>query len=246
MNASILFEIVLFLAAAVIIVPLSKRLGLGNVLGFLVAGVAIGPWGFKFVHDVDNIRHLSELGVVLLLFIIGLELQPSRLWALRRPVFLLGGAQVLGTGTLLLLAGLAFGLSFTAALIMGIVLSFSSTAFALQLLAERKQLTTHFGRTSFAVLLFQDLAAIPLLAVVPLLTHATSMHGGASIMAVLEAVAVIVGLIVGGRFLLRPLLRFAASTVSQEILTAAALLIVMGTALLLQQVGLSMALGAFL
>ncbi len=246
MNASILFEIVLFLAAAVIIVPLSKRLGLGNVLGFLVAGVAIGPWGFKFVHDVDNIRHLSELGVVLLLFIIGLELQPSRLWALRRPVFLLGGAQVLGTGTLLLLAGLAFGLSFTAALIMGIVLSFSSTAFALQLLAERKQLTTHFGRTSFAVLLFQDLAAIPLLAVVPLLTHATSMHGSASIMAVLKAVAVIVGLIVGGRFLLRPLLRFAASTVSQEILTAAALLIVMGTALLLQQVGLSMALGAFL
>ena len=246
MDSSILFEMVLFLASAVIIVPLSKRLGLGNVLGFLVAGVLIGPWGLRLIRDVDSIRHLSELGVVLLLFLIGLELQPSRLWALRRPVFLLGSAQVLGTGALLALGGVAYGLSPTAAVIMGVVLSFSSTAFALQLLAERKQLTTHFGRTSFAILLFQDLAAIPLLAIVPLLAGDASMDSGDGVTAVVKAAAVIAALIVGGRFLLRPLLRFAASTLSREILTAAALLIVMGTALVLQLVGLSMALGAFI
>jgi monovalent cation:proton antiporter-2 (CPA2) family protein len=245
MDTSILFQMVLFFASAVIIVPIFKRLGLGTVLGFLVAGVAIGPWGLGLIRDVGGMLHLSELGVVLLLFIIGLELQPSRLWALRRPVFLLGGAQVLGTGALIMLAGVAFGLPFTTALIMGLVLSFSSTAFALQLLAERKQLTTHFGRTSFAMLLFQDLAAIPLLAAVPLLAMKGSVDGS-SFVAVSRAVAVIAIVIVGGRFLLRPLLRFAASTVSQEIFTAAALLIVVGTALLLQQVGLSMALGAFL
>lgn len=246
MDSSILFQVILFLASAVIIVPLSKRLGLGTVLGFLVAGVIIGPWGLRLVRESDNVLHLSELGVVLLLFVIGLELQPSRLWALRRPVFLLGGAQVLGTGGLLTLGGYALGLPLTTAIITGLVLSFSSTAFALQLLAERKQLTTHYGRTSFAILLFQDLAAIPLLAIVPLLAGGADMSRTDGIAAAIKAVAVVATVIVGGRFLLRPLLRFAASTVSQEIFTAAALLIVMGTALLMQQVGLSMALGAFL
>ena len=246
MNSSVLLEMVLFLAAAVIIVPLSKRLGLGTVLGFLIAGVIIGPSGLRMVQDVENILHLSELGVVLLLFIIGLELQPSRLWALRRPVFLLGGAQVFATAALLALAGYALGLAWATAVIAGLVLSFSSTAFALQLLAERKQLTTHYGRTSFAILLFQDLAAIPLLAIVPLLAGDADTNQADGIIAVLKAIAVIAIVVVGGRFLLRPLLGFAASTASREILTATALLIVMGTALLLQQVGLSMALGAFL
>ena len=245
MDASVLLQVILFLASAVVIVPLSKRLGLGTVLGFLVAGMIIGPWGLRLVGETENMRHLSEFGVVLLLFIIGLELQPARLWALRRPVFLLGGAQVLGTGALLTLAGWLLGLSLTAAVIAGLVLSFSSTAFALQLLAERKQLTTQYGRNAFAVLLFQDLAAIPLIALVPLL--ATQKTGQAlDVMAVLEALGVIAAVVVGGRFLLRPVLRFAASTDSQEIFTAAALLIVIGTALLMQQVGLSMALGAFL
>ncbi|MBI3897437.1 MAG: cation:proton antiporter [Gammaproteobacteria bacterium] len=246
MDSSLLFQMVLFLASAVIIVPLSKRLGLGTVLGFLIAGIIIGPWGLRLVRDVENTLHLAEFGVVLLLFIIGLELQPSRLWALRRPVFGLGSAQVLGTGALLAVGGYALGLSLTAAVIAGLALSFSSTAFALQMLAERKQLTTHFGRTSFAILLFQDLAAIPLLAIVPMLSGATDMDQTAGITAVIKAVTVIAIVVGGGRFLLRPLLRFVAATASQEIFTAAALLIVMSTALLLQQVGLSMALGAFL
>jgi len=246
MNAPVLFEIVLFLASAVIIVPLSKRLGLGMVLGFLIAGVVIGPWGLRLVGDVGGILHLSEMGVVLLLFIIGLELQPSRLWALRRPVFLLGSIQVLGTGALFATGGYLLGLSLTTSVIAGLVLSFSSTAFALQLLAERKQLSTHFGRTSFAILLFQDLAAIPLIAIVPLLAGDANLNQGDSVTAVTKAIGIIAAVIAGGRFLLRPLLRFVAATASQEIFTAAALLIVMGTALLLQQAGLSMALGAFL
>ncbi len=246
MDSSILFQMVLFLAAAVIIVPLSKRLGLGTVLGFLIAGGIIGPWGFGLVGDVESMLHLSELGVVLLLFIIGLELQPSRLWALRRPVFLLGGAQVVVTGALIAAGAVALGLSFTTAIVVGLVLSFSSTAFALQFLAERKHLNTHYGRTSFAMLLFQDLAAIPLLAIVPLLAGGAGTSHAEEFLAVAKAIGMIAVVIVGGRFLLRPFLRFAASTVSQEIFTAAALFIVMGTALLLQWVGLSMALGAFL
>jgi glutathione-regulated potassium-efflux system protein KefB len=247
MESSVLLQIILFLAAAVVVVPLSKRLGLSTVLGFLVAGVIIGPWGLRLVGgESDNVRHLSELGVVLLLFVIGLELQPVRLWALRRPVFLLGGAQVLGTGALLSFGGWLLELPLMTAIIAGLVLSFSSTAFALQLLAERKQLTTHYGRTSFAILLFQDLAAIPLIALVPLLAIDADMGHGFGASAVVTALGVIAGVIVGGRLLLRPLLRFAASTASQEIFTAAALLIVIGTALLMQYVGLSMALGAFL
>ncbi|WP_090694174.1 monovalent cation:proton antiporter-2 (CPA2) family protein [Nitrosomonas sp. Nm34] len=246
MNTSILFQMVLFLASAVIIVPLSKRLGLGTVIGFLVAGGLIGPWGLRLVADVDEMLHLSELGVVLLLFIIGLELQPSRLWALRRRVFLLGSAQVFGTGVVLALGGHLLGLPITTAVIAGLVLSFSSTAFALQLLAERKQLTTHFGRMSFVILLFQDLVAIPLLAIVPLLADGTSIDQADGFAAVGIAIGVILAVVMGGRLLLRPALRFVAGTASQEIFTAAALLIVMGTALLLQFAGLSMALGAFL
>jgi monovalent cation:proton antiporter-2 (CPA2) family protein len=245
MDSSVLLQVILFLASAVIVVPLSKRLGLGAVLGFLVAGVLIGPWGFRLVNETDSILHLSELGVVLLLFIIGLELQPDRLMALRRPIFLHGGAQVLGTAVLITLIGRFFGLSWTVAIIIGVVLSFSSTAFALQMLAERKQLTTHYGRTSFAVLLFQDLAAIPLLAIVPMLGTG-EMDDSFNYVAMLKAVGVITLLVIAGRFLLRPLLRRIAEAASNEIFTATALLIVVGTAFLMQQVGLSMALGAFL
>ncbi len=247
MGMSLLHETVVFLAAAVVMVPLCKRLGVGALLGYLAAGVLIGPWMFGFVRDVDNILNFAELGVVLLLFIIGLELQPSRLWTLRKPVFGLGGAQVIVTGLLLTLAGIALGLSVITAVVVGLVLSLSSTALALQILAEKKQLTTHHGRTSFAILLFQDLAAIPLLAIIPLLgLGADEMDRTSSVLAATKAIAVVAAVVIGGRWLLRPFLRLAASAASHEIFTAAALLVVMGTALLMEQVGLSMALGSFL
>ncbi|HEX9627266.1 MAG TPA: monovalent cation:proton antiporter-2 (CPA2) family protein [Acidiferrobacterales bacterium] len=245
MAISPLYEAVLLLAAAVITVPLFRRLGLGAVLGYLAAGVAIGPWVFGWVRDVENILHFSELGVVLLLFIIGLELQPARLWALRRPVFGLGSAQVAVTGLLLMLPGWAAGLTPTTALVVGLVLSLSSTAFVLQILAEKKQLTTHHGRTSFAILLFQDLAAIPLLAVIPLLAAGAAGEAGGP-WAALEAVAMVAVVIVVGRWLLRPFLRLVAATNIHELFTAAALLVVIGAALLMDRIGLSMALGAFL
>ncbi|MGA9992772.1 MAG: monovalent cation:proton antiporter-2 (CPA2) family protein [Thiobacillaceae bacterium] len=238
-------QAVVFLAAAVITVPLFKRLGLGAVLGYLIAGILIGPRVLGFVSKVEMTLHFAELGVVLLLFVIGLELQPSRLWALRRPVFGLGSAQVLVTGLILGGPGLAFGLSPTAALMAGLSLSLSSTALALQMLAERKQLTTHHGRASFAILLFQDLAAIPLLAVLPLL-GAGAHDQGWDWTGTARAAAVVLSVILIGRLLLRPYLRLAASADSHEVFIAATLLVVVGTALLMQQAGLSMALGSFL
>jgi monovalent cation:proton antiporter-2 (CPA2) family protein len=245
MSMSLVHETVVFLAAAVIAVPLFKKLGMGEVLGYLIAGVLIGPWLLGIISDVDNILHFAELGVVLLLFVIGLELRPSRLWELRRPIFGLGGAQVAVTGLVLGAAGMALGLPTATALVVGLVLSLSSTAFALQILAEKKQLTTHYGRASFAILLFQDLAAIPLLALIPLLS-ANSFDQAWSLLSAGKAVAVVVIVIAGGRWLLRPFLRLAASATSHEVFIAAALLVVVGTALLVQMAGLSMALGAFL
>ncbi len=244
---SLLYTTVLFLAAAVVAVPLSRRLGLGTVLGFLLAGAILGPWGLGFAREAEEVLHFSELGVVLLLFLIGLELQPARLWALRGPVFGWGALQVVGTGFVLTLVVLALGLSLVSAWIVGLVLALSSTAFALQLLGEKNQLATAHGQTAFGILLFQDLAAIPLLAIIPLLSPtAADATGTESLLAVLKAVAVIAGVIVGGRLLLPRFFRLAASTQTREILTAASLLVVVGTALLVQQAGLSMALGAFL
>ena len=247
MDSSLLQESVVFLLAAVIAVPLFKRLGIGAVLGYLTAGVLIGPRVFGAVQDVENILHFSELGVVLLLFIIGLELQPARLWALRHRVFGLGGAQVAATGFVLALAGLFLGLSVTEAVVVGVVLSFSSTAFALQTLAEKKQLATAHGRASFAILLFQDMAAIPLLAVIPLLGYGTAgIEQEMDVLSISAAVAVVLAVVFGGHWLLRPYLRLAASADSHEVFIAAALLVVVGMALLMQQIGLSMGLGAFL
>jgi glutathione-regulated potassium-efflux system ancillary protein KefC/glutathione-regulated potassium-efflux system protein KefB len=245
MSMSLAHETVVFLAAAVIAVPLFKKLGMGAVLGYLFAGVLIGPWLFGFISDVDNILHFAELGVVLLLFVIGLELRPSRLWELRRPIFGLGGAQFIVTGVVLGAAGMALGLTATTAFVVGLVLSLSSTAFALQILAERKKLTTHYGRASFTILLLQDIAAIPLLALIPLL-GISGLDQGWNLLSALKPVAIVVAVIVGGRWLLRPFLRLAASATSHEVFIAAALLVVMGTALLVQSAGLSMALGAFL
>lgn len=243
-----LTDVTVLLAAAVIAVPVCKRLRLGSVLGYLIAGLAIGPHGLALISNVESIAHTSELGVVMLLFIIGLELQPSRLWILRKSVFGLGGAQVLiSTMVLGLLAMPVLRLDPVAALAVGFALSLSSTAFVLQVLGERQELTHHYGRSSFAILLFQDLAVIPFLAVLPFLTASSSMRPSMEMaMAIGKAVGAlaVVGLV--GAFLVRPMFRFIAASKNHEVFTAAALLVVISTALFVESAGLSMSLGAFL
>ena len=237
-------QVIVYLIAAIIAVPISKRLGFGSVLGYLAAGIVIGPFAFKFVEDPEHILHFAELGVVFLLFIIGLELQPSRLWILRRMVFGLGASQVLVTGTLIAVIAWMLGLEPAPAVVIGLILALSSTAFVLQLLAEKKQLTTSYGRAAFAILLFQDLAVIPLIALLPLFGAAAGSDSGQpNLILMLAAVA---GLIVGGHYLLRPALRFVASTGIPELFTASALLVVIGAALLMQLAGMSLVLGAFI
>ena len=242
-----LAETAIFLAAAVLAVPLFRRFKLGAILGYLAAGLIIGPSVLSLVANVDSIMHFAELGVVLLLFVIGLELQPSRLWVLRKSVFGLGGAQVLVTALVLGLIAFAFGLSWQSAIVIGFALAMSSTAFVLQILAERKQLTTRYGRSAFAILLFQDLAVIPLLALIPLLADGPAVtHGMNPWLAGLKALAVIATVVVGGRMLLKPVFDIVARADIQEIFTAAALLVVISVSLLMSAVGLSMSLGAFL
>jgi len=240
----ILHEAIIFLIAALIAVPISKRLGFGSVLGYLTAGILIGPSTLGLIKDPDHILHFAELGVVFLLFVIGLELQPSRLWVLRKMVFGLGSAQVLGSAAVIATIAFLFGLDFKPALIVGLILALSSTAFVLQMLAEKKQLNTTHGRAAFSILLFQDLAVIPLIAVLPLLgaTAGSETTPGDFIV----ALGTIAALIVGGRFLLRPVLRIAARSGIPEIFTATALFVVIGAALLMQFAGLSMVLGAFI
>lgn len=240
-----LIELLAYLVAAVIAVPVSRRLGFGSVLGYLAAGIVIGPWGLKLFADVDRILHLAEFGVVLLLFIIGLELQPTRLWALRKGIFGTGTAQLLLTGALLWGAALAFGLAWKAALVIGLILALSSTAFVLQLLAERKQLTTRHGRVAFTILLLQDIAVIPLLALIPMLGPGATGASPAPMYYLLQIGAVL-ALIAGGRWLLKPMFRIAARDGGHEIFTATALVVVVGAALLMVEVGLSAGLGAFL
>jgi glutathione-regulated potassium-efflux system protein KefB len=245
---SFLSQAALFLGAAVIAVPISRRLGLGAILGYLVAGAAIGPWGLRLVTGVDSVLHIAEFGVVLLLFVIGLELQPTRLWTMRRPVFGLGGAQVLVTAAIIAGTTLLFDVPWRTAVAIGLGLSLSSTAFALQVLAEKGQLTTRHGRTAFSILLFQDLAAIPILALLPFLS--LQDHGKTSAADTLLKIAMVIGIVAAvilvGRFALRFALRLVARSRVREIFTAFALLTVTGVALLMQSVGLSMALGAFL
>ena len=241
---NILLEIIVYLAAAIIAVPLSKRLGLGSVLGYLAAGILIGPFAIGLIEDAEQALHFAELGVVFLLFVIGLELQPSRLWVLRRMVFGLGSLQVLASAVAIGLIASAFGLRPVEAGVVGVVLALSSTAFVLQMLAEKKQLTAPQGRAAFTVLLFHDLAVIPLLALLPLLGNSgsESMTSGSGAL----MVGAVAGLIVAGRYLLRPLLRIVARTGIPELFTASALLVVMGAALLMQAANMSMALGAFI
>ncbi|WP_022977617.1 monovalent cation:proton antiporter-2 (CPA2) family protein [Nevskia ramosa] len=239
-------EIALFLAAAVIAVPLFKRLGLGAVLGYLFAGLLIGPSGLGMIEGVERVLHVSEFGVVLLMFVIGLELQISRLWRLRAHVFGLGGAQVLLTAAALTGCAIALGLPSDAAIVAGFALAMSSTAFVLQMLAERKELADHHGRAAFSILLFQDIAVIPFLALLPLLGTPIAGHSSGGWLGGAKALAVVVLVVVGGRYLLRPIFRRLAAVEMPEVFTAAALLIVTGTALAMEAVGLSMSLGAFL
>jgi monovalent cation:proton antiporter-2 (CPA2) family protein len=238
-------QAVVFLVTAVLLVPLFQRLKLGAVLGYLGAGILIGPFGLGMIGEVESTLEVAEFGVVLLLFLVGLELQPSRLWVLRRPVFGLGGAQVLVTGAVLAVLGLAFGLSWQAALVAGFGLAMSSTALVLASLAERKQLATRHGREAFAVLLFQDLSVIPLLALLPLLGGFGAQTAGGWTAAA-KAVAVIAVVIAASRLVVRPVLKAVASYGGREVFTAAALLLVVGAALIMEKIGLSPSLGAFL
>jgi monovalent cation:proton antiporter-2 (CPA2) family protein len=251
------FQAFIYLLAAVISVPLAKRLGLGSVLGYLLAGVVIGPFGLRLVGTQgEDLMHVAEFGVVMMLFLIGLELRPAVLWQMRGPILGLGGGQVLGTMAVVAAIALWFQLSWQVAIAIGFIIAMSSTAIVLQLLNEKGIMRTAGGRASFSVLLFQDIAVIPILAVLPLLAtvapsgsgHATHdalahvpgwLHG----LLVLGAVAAV---ILAGRFLLKPVFRYIAATELREMFTALALLLVIGISLLMQQVGLSPALGAFL
>ncbi|MEC5384796.1 monovalent cation:proton antiporter-2 (CPA2) family protein [Uliginosibacterium sp. H3] len=240
-----LSQTAIFLAAAVLMVPIARKLGLGAVLGYLAAGVLIGPWGLRLIDDVEAILHFAEFGVVLFLFVIGLELQPSRLWVLRRQVFGLGSAQVLASmAAIACIALFGFGLGWRAALIVGLALAMSSTALVLQSLAEKQQLTARHGRDAFAILLFQDLAVIPILALMPMMAGGSDVDF--EVLALFKAVAIIAAVIFGGRHLLRPAFKWIATLGSRETFTAAALLVVIGTTLLMEVAGLTASLGAFL
>ena len=238
-------DVVMYLVAAVVAVSLSRRWGLGAVLGYLAAGVLIGPYVLNLAPETEATSQLSEFGVILLLFIIGLELSPQRLWLMRKAVFGAGLAQVLLSGVLLGAAAMGFGLGWKSALVVGLALALSSTAIGLQILAEHKQLNSPHGRLSFAILLFQDLAAIPILALVPLLGAHETTTASQDLVSVLRIISVMAAVAVGGRYLLRPVFRIVASTQIAEVFTATALLVVLGTAWIMELAGIQMSLGAF-
>ena len=254
MESTWLTNTLIYLAAAVFVVPLSRALGLGAIIGYLAAGIAIGPWGLRLVSDVQSILHFAEFGVVLMLFLVGLELEPKRLWSLRRPIFGWGTAQVLGCAAALMLVGMLAGVGWKLALVAGLGLALSSTAIALGALGERNQLATTGGQAGFSILLFQDVAAIPILALLPLLGTPLGAIlqpdepgvDASTWFQAIKIIAVIAGIVLGGRLLLRPLFRWIARSGTSEIFTAASLLLVVAIASLMQFVGLSMALGAFL
>ncbi|MBY6198553.1 glutathione-regulated potassium-efflux system protein KefB [Vibrio hangzhouensis] len=242
MTSDFLQSSVIFLSAAVVAVPIAQRFGLGSVLGYLLAGVAIGPWGLGLISDVDEILHFAEFGVVLLLFLIGLELNPKKLWQMRVPILGLGGAQVVITTLVLSSIAYLFNLSWQTSLAIGMGLALSSTAIALRVIEEQGLAGGETGQSGFAVLLFQDIAVIPMLALLPVLAGNTTGNWAD----ILWMLAGILGLLVAGHYLIRPLFRYVVMSGVRELFTVAALLLVVGIAAFMQKLGLSMALGTFL
>jgi monovalent cation:proton antiporter-2 (CPA2) family protein len=244
---SVLQQTAIFLTAAVVAVPLFRKLRLGSILGYLAAGVVIGPRGVGFFSDPEAIMHVAELGVVLFLFVIGLELNITRLWAMRRDIFGLGTGQLLLSGLLAMIYPLVIvGRPWQASLVAGLGLALSSTALVMQLLEERGQVQAPHGQKAFAILLFQDLAVVPLLALVAILSPKSGQTGVPVWLSALKMVGAVGGVILAGRYLLNPFFRILAATGAREIMTAAALLVVIGAAGLMTYAGLSAALGAFL
>ena len=247
MDSHTLIQALIYLGSAALIVPIAVRLGLGSVLGYLIAGCIIGPWGLRLVTDAESILHFAEIGVVLMLFIIGLELDPQRLWKLRAAVFGGGALQMVICGGLLGLFCMLLGLRWQVAELIGMTLALSSTAIAMQAMNERNLMVTQMGRSAFAVLLFQDIAAIPLVAMIPLLaTSSASTTMGAFALSALKVAGALVLVVLLGRYVTRPALRFVARSGLREVFSAVALFLVFGFGLLLEEVGLSMAMGAFL
>ena len=236
-----------YLAAAVVAVPVARWLGLSSIIGYLAAGIAIGPWGLGLVTDPQAMLEIAEFGVVLMLFLVGLELEPKRLWSMRRPIFGWGTLQLVGSSALIMAVSMAFGVDWRLALVAGLGLAMSSTAIGLGVMAERNLMPQPSGQSVLSVSLLQDIAAIPVLALVPLLADVKTPSGeGGAWLAAAKAIGVIALIVFGGRLLLRPALRWIARSDTSEIFTAASLLLVVATAALMQSVGLSMALGAFL
>ena len=240
-----LLQITIFLGASLLLVPLAKRFGIATVLGYLFTGILLGPSVFNIASDSAAIQGLADYGVILLMFIIGLELRPQRLWEMRKSIFLMGSLQVgMSAMILAVLAFLVWQQGIAASFVIGTALALSSTAFVLQLLAEKQQLNTTFGQQSFAVLLFQDIAAIPLLAIIPILAGTQSNHHGMAYFAAI--VATFSGLFLFSRYMMRPFFRFVAKSGAHELITAVGLFIVLGVVTLMDVLGISMTLGAFL
>lgn len=241
---SFIYQAIVFIGAAIVLVPLFQRLGFGSVLGYLTAGIIIGPYGLQFISDSESVMHFSELGVIFLLFVIGLEIELKKLWGMRKRLIGLGGLQVCITSISFTLIGLFFSLPLVSAIVIGFALSLSSTAFAVQTLTERNQFNTEFGRSSFAILLMQDLIAIPALAIIPSLSNKNIEN--TSLKQIAMALLFIGFLVVVSRYLVRPIFRLIAATHSREIFTAMALFIVLSVAAAMEKLGLSAALGTFL
>lgn len=242
---SLLLQITIFLGAALLLVPLGKKFGIATVLGYLFTGILLGPSVFNIASDPEAIMELGEFGVILLMFIIGLELRPQRLWEMRQSIFVVGSLQVIVTGIVLM--GTIFLLlqqSLSASFVIGFALALSSTAFVLQLLTEKQQLSSSYGQQSFSILLFQDIAAIPLIAIIPLLAGGSSTHHGIAYFAAI--IATFTGLFLFSRYVMRPFFRFVAKSGATELITAVGIFIVLGVVLLMDTLGISTTLGAFL
>ena len=247
-HGSWLTSLLVYLAAAVFAVPVARFLRLGSIIGYLAAGILIGPWGLKFVTDPQQMLQFAEFGVVLMLFLVGLELEPQRLWSLRKPIFGWGSLQLFGSAALLVAAALLFRVDWRLATVAAIGLAMSSTAIGLGVLAERNMMATTSGESILSVSLLQDIATIPIIALLPFLVMGSGHEGagGSGWLGPVKAIVTIAVVILGGRLLLRPMLRWIALSDTPEIFTAASLLLVVATAALMNMVGLSMALGAFL